>query len=240
MRNENYLENFIEQLQNHGIVLSDQQLEQFAKYAQLLQVWNQKMNLTAITDLAGIYEKHFLDSILPSFDTPFTGKLCDVGAGAGFPSIPLKIVYPELSVTIVEPLGKRITFLTALTQELGLSVELINERAEDHASYRREYYDFVTARAVANLAVLSELCIPLVKRKGIFLAMKGSGGSEEYHEAEAGIQKLGCRLIHTYTNTLQDGSTRINLEFYKEQMTPKQYPRSFAAIKKHPLRGGTK
>ncbi len=240
MRNENYLENFKEQLQNHGVCLSDQQLKQFAEYAQLLQEWNQKMNLTAITDVADIYEKHFLDSILPSFDTLITGKLCDVGAGAGFPSIPLKIVYPQLSVTIVEPLGKRISFLTALTRELGLSVELINERAEDHASDRREYYDFVTARAVANLAMLSELCIPLVKLKGTFLAMKGSAGTEEYYEAEAGIQKLGCRLAHTYTNTLQDGSKRINLEFYKEHITPKQYPRPFASIKKHPLRGGTK
>lgn len=239
MRNENDLENFLGQLQNHGVCLTNQQLEQFANYAELLQEWNQKMNLTAITDLKGIYEKHFLDSILPSFDTPMNGTLCDVGAGAGFPSIPLKIVYPELSVTIVEPLGKRITFLTALTRALGISVELIHERAEDHASHRREYYDMVTARAVANLSMLGELCIPLVKPQGIFLAMKGSSGVAEYEEAKAGIEKLGCQLVHTYTNTLQDGSKRINLEFYKEHATPKQYPRSFAAIKKHPLRGGT-
>lgn len=240
MNQINYIEQFQTILQIHGISVTDLQLKQFADYANLLQEWNQKMNLTAITDTVGIYEKHFLDSILPSFDTSLTGTLCDVGAGAGFPSIPLKIMYPDLQVTIVEPLGKRITFLKALTQTLHIEVELVNARAEDFAKERRECFDVVTARAVANLAMLSELCIPLIKVNGTFLALKGSSGTQEFEEAKQGIKELGCSLKAVYECELSNGSKRTNLEFKKDKATPKRYPRSFALIKKHPLKGGTK
>ena len=128
--------------------------------------------------------KTFLDSILPSFDVPLKGSFCDVGAGAGFPSIPLKIVYPDLKITIVETLGKRITFLNALCEKLELKdVECVHARAEEYAKDHREYFDIVSARAVANLTMLSELCIPLVKIGGIFLSLKGANAQEEYDKA---------------------------------------------------------
>ena len=184
MTKQFYKQDFFDALGKQGIVLNDQQQQQFDEYAQMLVEWNKKMNLTAITEIDEIYEKHFLDSLLPSFDMEINGSFCDVGAGAGFPSIPLKIVYPQLKVTIVETLGKRITFLNALCEKLGLKdVVLVHARAEDYAKEHRESFDIVSARAVANLPMLSELCIPLVKLNGTFLALKGANGDEEYENA---------------------------------------------------------
>lgn len=223
-------------LKENGIVLSAKQEEQFETYARMLVEWNQKMNLTAITDIDEIYEKHFLDSILPSFDVKLEGTFCDVGAGAGFPSIPLKIVYPQLQVTIVETLGKRITFLDALCHELGLEdVQCVHARAEDYAKDHRESFDIVSARAVANLPMLAELCIPLVKVNGIFLALKGANAVEELERAKKGIALLGCKEQQRDEKHLSDGSTRINFVFKKVSSTPKKYPRAFAQIKKNPL-----
>lgn len=152
---ENEIElNFKNRLSEHGIQLTDKQLHQFQQYAQMLVEWNQKMNLTNITALDEIYEKHFYDSILPSFDIQFAGSLCDVGAGAGFPSIPLKIIYPELKVTIIETLGKRVTFLNELCKQLELNeVTCLHARAEE-CQQLRESFDIVTARAVANMPLL--------------------------------------------------------------------------------------
>lgn len=226
---------FKKRLQEHGILLQEKQEKQFETYANLLVEWNEKMNLTAITEENAVYEKHFLDSILPSFDVAIQGSLCDVGAGAGFPSIPLKIMYPDLAVTIVEPLGKRITFLTALCKELDIDVQLVNARAEDYAKEHREAFDIVTARAVANLPMLSELCIPLVKKNGMFIAMKGANGFEELDLAKHAIQVLGCELQDAFQKELSDGSMRVNFVFHKKKETAKTYPRSFAQIKKHPL-----
>lgn len=223
-------------LKEHGILLDERQKQQFQDYADMLVEWNQKMNLTAITDIDEIYEKHFLDSILPSFDTSIEGTFCDIGAGAGFPSIPLKIVYPQLQVTIVETLGKRITFLEALCKKLELSdVCCVHARAEEFAIDHRESFDIVSARAVANLSMLSELCIPLVKQGGKFLALKGTNGDEEYGLAKKAILVLGCALKQRDETKLMDGSKRVNFVFEKIQHTPKKYPRAFAQIKKHPL-----
>ncbi len=182
-------------LQKNGIILNEYQQKQFEIYAALLTQWNQKMNLTAIKEENAVYEKHFLDSIYPLIDIPLQGKLCDVGAGAGFPSLPMKIVQPDLEVTIVEPLGKRITFLTHLCAELALDVKLVNARAEDYVKQKRESFDIVTARAVANLPMLSELCIPLVKKQGLFLAMKGAEGYHEQEEANHATACLGCTFL---------------------------------------------
>lgn len=228
-------QDFVYNLQKNGISLNEYQQKQFAQYAALLMEWNQKMNLTAIKEETAIYEKHFLDSIYPLIDIPFQGKLCDVGAGAGFPSLPMKIVQPELEVTIVEPLGKRITFLRHLCTELSLDVELVNERAEDYVKEKRERFDIVTARAVANLPMLSELCIPLVKKQGLFLAMKGAEGYYEQAAAGNATACLGCEFLKGYEHELSDGSKRINLVYQKKQATPKRYPRAFAKIKKQPL-----
>lgn len=228
-------ENFYTILEAHGVICNEVQKQQFACYYQLLQEWNEKMNLTAITEEDAVYEKHFLDSIMPCFDIPLQGSICDVGAGAGFPSIPLKIIQPELQVTIVEPLGKRITFLTALCEALHISVTLENQRAEDFAKDHRAYFDVVTARAVANLPILSELCIPLVKKDGIFLAMKGANAREEVTLAKKAVRQLGCELQELFEKELSDGSKRMNIVYRKITETPRKYPRAFAQIKKHPL-----
>lgn len=222
-------------LQKNGIILNEHQQKQFELYAALLTEWNQKMNLTAIKEEDAVYEKHFLDSIYPLIDIPLQGKLCDVGAGAGFPSLPMKIVQSDLEVTIVEPLGKRITFLTHLCAELSLDVKLVNARAEDYAKQKRESFDIVTARAVANLPMLSELCIPLVKKQGLFLAMKGAEGYHEQEAAHHATACLGCTFLKGCEHELSDGSRRINLIYQKTKATPKQYPRAFAKIKKQPL-----
>lgn len=227
---------FFKVMQEQGVTISDRQKEQFEAYAQMLVEWNQKMNLTAITDEDEIYEKHFLDSILPSFDIKIEGTFCDVGAGAGFPSIPLKIMYPQLQVTIVETLGKRITFLKALCEQLQLDdVSCVHARAEDYAKEHRESFDFVSARAVANLPMLSELCIPLVKMNGYFIAMKGANGEEELELAQKAITTLGCKEVQRNFKQLSDGSKRVNFVFEKVRSTPKKYPRAFAQIKKNPL-----
>lgn len=229
-------DDFFHVMQEQGITLSEWQKQQFSIYKDMLVEWNQKMNLTAIVDEDEIYEKHFLDSILPSFDINIKGSFCDVGAGAGFPSIPLKIVYPELKITIVETLGKRVTFLKALCEALKLDdVACVHARAEDYAKQYRESFDFVSARAVANLPVLSELCIPLVKMNGYFIAMKGANGEEEASLAQKAITTQGCKEVQRNFKTLSDGSKRVNFVYQKVKPTPNKYPRAFAKIKKNPL-----
>ena len=229
-------DDFFHVMQEQGITLSEWQKQQFSIYKDMLVEWNQKMNLTAIVDEDEIYEKHFLDSFLPSFDINIKGSFCDVGAGAGFPSIPLKIVYPELKITIVETLGKRVTFLKALCEALKLDdVACVHARAEDYAKQYRESFDFVSARAVANLPVLSELCIPLVKMNGYFIAMKGANGEEEASLAQKAITTLGCKEVQRNFKTLSDGSKRVNFVYQKVKPTPNKYPRAFAKIKKNPL-----
>lgn len=240
MNLKDYELNLYNELEKHNLVLTEIQLSQFQKYADLLREWNEKMNLTAITEMHEIYVKHFLDCILPSFSVEMKGSLCDVGAGAGFPSIPLKIAYPHLEVTIVEPLQKRCTFLKHLVKELGLeNVTIENKRSEDFAKEARESFDIVSARAVANLTMLSELCVPLVKKEGIFLAMKGASGNEEMKSAQFALDVLGCKLKCVDEYEL-DGAKRINLVFDKVKKTPMKYPRMFAKIKKEPLVGNKK
>lgn len=230
------VEEFKTQLAVDHIMLSDQQLIQFDNYAKLLIKWNEVMNLTAITALDDIYEKHFYDSILPFIKHRPTGTLCDVGSGAGFPGVVLKIIYPELKVVLLEPINKRVRFLQEVIDELKLrDIIVLNERGEDHALTKREYYDWTTARAVANLAILGELCIPLIKVEGYFMALKGSNGESEYNEAVHAITTLGCKLKDMDKTTLKDGSIRFNLLFTKIKKTPSIYPRNYAQIKKRPL-----
>lgn len=230
-------EEFIKLLRNKGIILNDKQIKQFEQYFKILVEWNEKMNLTAITDEEGVYLKHFYDSLSIAFDFDFNNQdIVDVGAGAGFPSIPLKIVYPELKITIVDSLTKRITFLNLLFEELSLTdCKAISARAEDYAKDNREKCDVVMARAVARLNILDELCLPLVKVGGYFLALKGLKAKEELNEAERGIGILGGKVEQVIDFTLTNDNYRSNIIIRKLKSTPNKYPRMFAKIKKQPL-----
>lgn len=226
---------FIQAVSELGIQLTEQQLEQFEQYMHMLQEWNEKMNLTAITEDEEVWEKHFYDSILP-FASLDPSSMCDVGSGAGFPGIPVKIAFPKCKMTLIEPLHKRCRFLSAVVEELGLdNVEIINERAEDYAKDHRESFQIVSARAVAKLSILLELCVPLLKVNGIMIALKGKNGNEELQQAKKAISELGIQLIKEEKTTIEDGSTRINLYFEKMRPTPKKYPRAYGQIKKKPL-----
>lgn len=231
-------EQFIEALLKQGITLTNKQLQQFHQYYETLIEWNNKMNLTAITQKEDVYLKHFYDSLTISFDYDFNHQsLCDIGAGAGFPSIPLKIIYPDLKITIVDSLTKRITFLKHLVEVLQLDqVEAISARAEEYAKDHRESFDIVTARAVARLNILDELCLPLVKPNGYFITLKGLKAKEELSEAKQGIEKLGGKVMNEVDFTLTDENDhRCNIYIQKIKTTPAKYPRAFGQIKKKPL-----
>lgn len=232
---------FIEALKEKGIVLSDHQITQFKKYFQLLVEWNEKMNLTAITDFEGVYLKHFYDSISASFYFDFSTvtTVCDVGAGAGFPSIPIKICYPHLHITIVDSLNKRITFLNHLSDELQLeNMHFVHARAEEFGQNPkyREQFDIVTARAVARLAILSELCVPLAKQGGYFVALKAAAGAEELKDAKKALTTLGVSLKEEFSFHLPvEESDRILYIFDKIKGTPKKYPRKPGVPNKTPI-----
>lgn len=232
---------FLDALKEKGIVLTDTQVFQFKKYFELLVEWNEKMNLTAITDLEGVYLKHFYDSISASFYFDFTKvtTVCDVGAGAGFPSIPIKICFPHLHVTIVDSLNKRITFLNHLSEQLKLeNVNFVHARAEEfgqNAKYR-EQFDVVTARAVARLSVLSELCVPLAKNGGYFVALKAAAGPDELKDAKKAIETLGVELKEEFAFLLPvEESERTLYVFEKIKTTPKKYPRKPGVPNKTPI-----
>lgn len=234
-------EEFQVELEKLGLPLSEFQMKQFATYFELLVEWNQKMNLTAITELQEVYLKHFYDSITLAFSDTFEpqGKLCDVGSGAGFPSIPLKIIFPDLEITIVDSLNKRITFLSTLVEALELKgVSLYHDRAETFGQNKeyRESFDFVTARAVARLNVLTELCVPLVKRDGYFFALKAAKSDEELVEAKPAIALLGGKLIQAEDVSLPNGDTRHIITIQKKKETPKKYPRKPGLPNKQPLK----
>lgn len=232
---------FSKSLEEHNIVLSDNQLQQFALYYEMLIEWNKKINLTAITEENEVYLKHFYDSVTAAFHYDLTKKLhlCDVGAGAGFPSIPLKICFPHLKVTIVDSLKKRIGFLNELASKLELNdVAFYHERAETFGKNRnfRESFDVVTARAVARMSVLSELCLPLVKKNGVLLAMKGAQAQSELEAAEDAIELLGGEVedVHTFTLPKED-SERSIIIVRKKRKTPKKYPRKPGTPNKDPI-----
>jgi 16S rRNA (guanine527-N7)-methyltransferase len=228
-------------LKEKGISLTQDQIDQFELYFETLVEWNEKMNLTAITDKAEVYLKHFYDSITAAFYFDFTKPfhLCDVGAGAGFPSIPLKIVFPHIEVTIVDSLNKRISFLNHLAKVLKLeNVHFIHDRAETFGvnPLYRESFDVVTARAVARMSVLSELCLPLVKTGGHFIAMKAAHANDELEVGQKAITTLGGRLeaMHTFTLPMEESERNI-LIIKKEKQTPKKYPRKPGTPGKTPI-----
>ncbi|MBU3536192.1 16S rRNA (guanine(527)-N(7))-methyltransferase RsmG [Alkalihalobacillus clausii] len=227
-------------LAEQKIVLSSTQHEQFKRYFELLVEWNEKMNLTAITEKKDVYLKHFYDSITPSFYYPFTDqKIVDIGAGAGFPSLPLKILYPDLQISIIDSLNKRIGFLTHLANELELTgVSFYHDRAElaGKSKHHREIYDVAIARAVARMSVLSELCLPFVKVGGDFIALKGAGSNEEVAEGKKAIAVLGGELSASHSFQLPiEHSERQIVQIKKAKATPNKYLRKPGVPNKQPI-----
>ena len=208
---------------------------QFETYLNRLVQVNKVMNLTALTDPHQVYETHFLDSALPAPLIKQGATLADVGSGAGFPGVPLAILRDDLKVSLIEPTAKRCAFLSELISELKLNqVYVINDRAEN-LPCARETYDVVTARAVAPLSILLELCVPLVKEGGLMIAMKGQKGLEELEEARNAMKALHLSLVDAQTVSLPSAGVRVNLIFRKDQKTEAKYPRAYAQIKKKPL-----
>ena len=230
---KNLLQNYIK---DYKITLTENQYEQLQKYFELLAEWNKKMNLTAITDESGVALKHFADSLslLNFVDIPQNSSLADVGTGAGFPGVVLKIARPDIKLTLIDSLNKRLVFLGEVCAQLGIEAELIHSRAEDGARDEklRESFDFAVSRAVARMNVLSEYCLPYVKVGGAFCAMKGAQANEEFKESLNAINTLGGKLEKKYFFELpENGGERAIAVVRKVKNTPQKYPRQSGKIK---------
>ncbi|MFS9438905.1 16S rRNA (guanine(527)-N(7))-methyltransferase RsmG [Streptococcus sobrinus] len=232
---------FYDLLAQEGFHLSDKQKHQFESYFNLLVEWNQKINLTAITDKNDVYLKHLYDSLAPVLqglitDSPI--KLLDIGAGAGFPSLPMKILCPQLDITIIDSLNKRINFLNLLAEELELTgVHFYHGRAEDFGQDKsfRASYDIVTARAVARMQVLSELTIPFLKVNGQLLALKAAAADQELIQAQGALKLLFAKVTENRTYQLPNGDQRTITIVEKKKETPNKYPRRAGLPNKKPL-----
>jgi len=236
---EHMFEKFIEELHQISIELSDQQLEQFRIYYEMLVEKNKVMNLTAITEWDEVLEKHFLDSIslIRAIDLNKELSVMDMGTGAGFPGIPLKIAFPNLKVTLADSLNKRVLFLQEVIDTLGLKdIEAIHGRAEDLARDKkyREQYDLSVSRAVANLSTLGEYCIPFVKMGGNFIAYKSGEIEEEVNAAKNAVKILGGHIKDVYKFELSE-QKRSFVMIEKIKTTPKTYPRKAGTPSKEPL-----
>lgn len=224
---------------NYGIDLTQQQATSLDTYAQMLVEWNEKINLTAITEPQDMAVKHFLDSLLllKAAVLPQGASLIDVGTGAGFPSVPVKVVRPDLQLNLLDSLNKRLVFLQELCGALGLQAQYTHLRAEDGGKDKkyREKYDFACARAVASLRNLSEYCLPFVKVGGAFIALKGAGWEEELAEAKNAIGTMGGKVDRIEKFTLPDESRRAIILIKKISQTPPQFPRTAAKMTKKPI-----
>ncbi|MGT2933177.1 16S rRNA (guanine(527)-N(7))-methyltransferase RsmG [Streptococcus catagoni] len=234
-------EEFYLALEKSKIRLTNKQKKQFERYFDLLIEWNEKINLTAITDKNEVYLKHFYDSIAPLLQGYIPNEklaLLDIGAGAGFPSIPMKIIFPYLQVTIIDSLRKRITFLNLLAEELELEgLAFYHGRAEDfgHDKHFRAQFDIVTARAVARLQVLAELTIPFLKNKGKVIALKSQAIEQEIEEASKALALLFSQVIENHHYHLPNGDERFITIVEKKKETPNKYPRKAGLPNKKPL-----
>ncbi|MEG2322409.1 MAG: 16S rRNA (guanine(527)-N(7))-methyltransferase RsmG [Bacilli bacterium] len=229
---------FIKSLGELNIIINDIQLKQLHQYYNLLVEWNKIMNLTAIIDIDDVYLKHFYDSltITKVIDLNEIKTLCDIGTGAGFPGLVLKIVYPDLKIVLVDSLNKRVNFLKEVIKQLNLkNIEVVNARAEEYAINNREQFDVVTARAVAPLNILLEYCLPLVKINGFFIPMKGNI-NEELDNSSKALDILKAKLISKSTFLLPfEESNRTILKIKKTEKTNVIYPRKYSDMKKKPL-----
>lgn len=233
---------FISDLEKLNITLSEKQTEQFLTYYEMLTEWNSFMNLTAITEYDEVMKKHFVDSVslVKAYDITGSVSLIDVGTGAGFPGLALKIAYPDLEVTLLDSLQKRIQFLNAVVEALGLkNVSAVHGRAEDFAKpgKLRESFDLCVSRAVANLTTLSEYCLPFVKENGYFISYKSEKISEEMQAAEKAIMLLGGKVERQVEFTLPDSDIYRNLFVIKKvKPTPARFPRKAGMPAKEPLK----
>jgi len=236
------VEEFILAVKNAGITLTKHQIQQFEDYFNMLIATNEHVNLTAITEKNDVYLKHFYDSLTISFyeqDLQTAEKtLIDIGTGAGFPSLPLKIVFPQLKITMVDSLQKRINFLQEVVTTLDLSgVEIIHGRAEDigqNLRYR-EAFDYATARAVARTSVLAEYTLPFVKKGGKFIVMKGAAAQQELADGKQALATLGGVLHDEFEFSMPNGDVRYIQIVNKNKKTPKQYPRQAGTPSKKPI-----
>ena len=230
-------EEFIEEIKKLGISITDEQLNKIEIYIDFLIKYNEHTNLTRITNREDILLKHFYDSltIVKYVDLSNTKRVLDIGTGAGFPGMVLKIFYPDLEVTLLDSNNKKIKFLEELSELLNINVNLINDRAEEFVKNYREYFDIVVSRAVASLNILLELAIPFVKNKGLFVAMK-SNVEEELKESTNACTILDVSIssINKF-NLIKEDSLRTIIIFKKNSITNKIYPRLYSKIKKNPL-----
>lgn len=224
-----------------GISLTERQKEQFQSYYEIMTEWNKVMNLTTITEQEEVNEKHFVDSlsIIKAVDPEKVTTIIDIGTGAGFPGIPLKIVFPHLKVTLLDSLNKRIKFLNALVDNLGLTeVETLHGRAEDFAKNveYRGAFDLCVSRAVANLSTLSEYCLPYVKKGGYFISYKSGEIEEEVQSGKTAVFLLGGKIDDVVKFQLPESDIcRSFVKIKKEKDTPKKYPRKAGLPAKEPL-----
>ena len=222
------------------VKLDEQALERFDIYGKLLIEWNEKINLTAITDPEGVTIKHFLDSItiFSYVDIPEGAKVIDVGTGAGFPGLAMLIARPDLDITLMDSTKKRLMVIENILENIGLSANVVHSRAEDAGQNKlfREQYDFSTARAVTNLRDLAEYCLPFVKVGGSFIPMKSAKAQEEIAEGKKAIHVLGGQVIKQDTFELLDCGERTIINVKKISSTPAKYPRPSAKIAKNPIK----
>lgn len=230
---------FKQYVNESSIPVTDKQIEQFSIYSDMLLEWNKKVNLTSITEPDDVLIKHFLDSILVLhyLNMPQGAKVIDVGTGAGFPGLPIKIMRPDLKVTLLDSLNKRLIFLSELLKKLNLDCSIVHARTEEYGrkEENREAFDFAVSRAVARLPVLCEYCLPFIKSGGVFASMKGPEIKEELNSAEKAVDLLGCRVSSLETYKLPNGDGRSIVFIKRILPLSKKYPRRGIKISKKPL-----
>ena len=235
------IKNIIEEkAETLGISVSPDLIEKLEVYAKELKEWNEKINLTAITDDEGITVKHFIDSLmlLKYIDIPENSKIIDVGTGAGFPGLVIAAARPDVKVTLLDSTGKKLKVVNDIGEKMGLlNYEILNMRAEEAGQKKeyRELYDFATARAVAELRVLSEYCLPFVKQNGYFISMKGALADKEIENATNALKTLSGKIEEKYNFNLCDAGERNIIKIKKISQIPTKYPRVSAQIAKKPL-----
>ena len=224
----------------YGVGLDEKALERFDIYARLLVEWNDKINLTAITEPDEIVIKHFVDSlsIFSAVDIPEGSRVIDVGTGAGFPGVAMLIARPDLDITLMDSTNKKLNVIRDILENIGLEANVVHKRAEEAGQSKdfRESYDFATARAVSNLRDLSEFCLPFVKVGGTFISMKSAKADEEIEEGKKAISVLGGRIREKKTFNLEDAGERTVILIEKSSSTPAKYPRPSAKMAKYPIR----